>query len=117
MRLPRPQDATVSERKILEYLLSPTHPDGWGKARFYQQHGYDPDNWEVLAADLKKHAADNDVSRVESDLHRAKYVVEGPILTPSGRIANLRVVWAIPSGEDTPRLVTAYPIRPRLKKV
>lgn len=117
MRLPHAQDAIVSERKILEYLLSPAHPDGWGKAKFYELHGYHTTEWEALAADLKKHAEDNEVSRFERDRHRSKYVVDGPILTPSGRTANLRVVWAIPSGEDTPRLVTAYPIRPRRKEV
>ncbi len=33
--LPNAERAVVSERKVVDYLLSETHPDGRGKARFF----------------------------------------------------------------------------------
>ena len=38
-----------------------------------------------------------------------KFVITGPLTGPSGRTAILVSVWAIPTGEETPRFVTAYP--------
>jgi hypothetical protein len=37
--------------------------------------------------------------------------VEGPLLAPDGRSPNLRAVWFIDNGQDTPRFVTAYPLK------
>lgn len=39
----------------------------------------------------------------------AKYVVEGPLIAPDGREIRMRAVRFVRSGEELPRLVTAYP--------
>jgi hypothetical protein len=38
-----------------------------------------------------------------------KYIVDGRIVSPNGKTAQLRSIWIIDVGLDTPRLVTAYP--------
>jgi len=38
-----------------------------------------------------------------------KYVVEGKIAGPNGKVAVIQTVWVIERGEVRPRLVTAYP--------
>jgi hypothetical protein len=42
-------------------------------------------------------------------IHGEKYIVEGTIATPVGRVVRVRTVWIIDRGETVPRLVTAFP--------
>jgi len=46
--------------------------------------------------------------RMEST-HGKKYIVDGRIETPTGKVPIVRTVWIIDRGETVPRLVTAYP--------
>jgi hypothetical protein len=39
-----------------------------------------------------------------------KYVVEGVISGPAGRRADIRTIWITETGQDRPRLITAYPL-------
>jgi hypothetical protein len=48
-RLPNAEHAIVAQSKIVDYLVSLSHPDGRGKARFVLSHGFSPDDWELLA--------------------------------------------------------------------
>jgi len=38
-------------------------------------------------------------------------VIEGPLQAAEGRRPNLRSIWFIDTGMQTPRLVTAYPLK------
>lgn len=109
MKLPNYEDAVVPERKITAYLLSLTHRDGRSKAAFFIRFGFLVDDWELLANALRRHAADHEVVEVEATPFGTSYTVEGPLITPDGRSAQVRVVWFIETGEHIPRLVTAYP--------
>jgi hypothetical protein len=109
MQVPHADAAVVSQEKIVGYLLNPLHPDGAGKALFFRRLGFRAEQWEALAAALRDLATRSEViSRVDSK-HGAKYIIDGLVDTPSGRTANVRTVWIIDAGEETPRLVTAYP--------
>ena len=48
-------------------------------------------------------------SAITSDFG-VKYVVEGVISGPGGRRAVIRTVWVVETGQDRPRLITAYPL-------
>ncbi len=48
--------------KIREYLLSDAHPVGRFKAAFFVALGYSAAEWEVLAADLRRHAMENEAT-------------------------------------------------------
>jgi hypothetical protein len=61
-----------------------------------------------LVAGLAGVANGEVVLGVES-VHVVKYVVDGPLTSPTGKQAVVRTVWIIDRGEDVPRLVTAYP--------
>jgi len=65
MRVPNYEQAVVSERKIVAYLLSVTHRDGRSKAAFFMRFGFTADSWEILANALRRHAADHEVAEVE----------------------------------------------------
>ena len=107
--LPNAARAIVSERKLKEYLLSQTHPDGRGKAKFFAAHGFSAEHWQVLAEALKSHAAAHPVAGEEETVFGVRYVVDGKLLAPDGRSPRVRSVWFIDVGSDNPRLVTAYP--------
>jgi hypothetical protein len=110
LALPNYEKAAISEAKIVDYLLSLSHPGGRGKAIFFRHFGFSVDEWEALAEALLLHATQNEVKAVEITPFGARYVIEGELPTPVGRAPMVRAVWFIDQGSDTPRLVTAYPI-------
>lgn len=111
--LPNAERALIARSKILDYLLSETHPDGRGKARFFAAHGFSPAQWELLAAALRDHARAHRVAETVETAFGARYVVEGGLKAPDGRTPGVRAVWFIRTGWEIPELVTAYPMKRR----
>src|ERR1041385_7628464 len=77
LRLPNGGSAIVSEAKICNYLLSPTHPVGRFKAAFFSALGYTIDNWEHLQADLLELAQLGEASAGRESPYGQKYEVRG----------------------------------------
>lgn len=113
MKLPNAHLATIPIDKILGYLLSATHPRGKAKAAFFRSLGFDQSTPASLAAQLTTHAVENDVLYETAAEFGVRYVVDGWIGSPSGHRARIRTVWFIDYGRETPRFVTAHPIRGR----
>ena len=113
MKLPNYENAIVPRVKIIEYLLSPTHRDGRSKAEFFTRYGFSVDRWEELAAALLRHAAGHAIAKIEDSPFGARYIIEGGLSTPDGRVPVIRSVWFIETGAHIPRFVTAYPLHRR----
>ncbi|MCD6507720.1 hypothetical protein J7M22_14020 [Candidatus Poribacteria bacterium] len=111
MKLPNHGEARIPKGKVTGYLLSTTHRDGHHKAAFFMNYGFSAEEWEMLVNALLRHAAENEVVKTERTPFGTRYVVDGPLSTPSGRSVNVRVVWFIEHNETIPRLVTAYPLK------
>jgi hypothetical protein len=109
MQLPNANTAELSREKIVGYLLNPEHPDGAGKAAFFYAAGFRVERWQELADALKSLAERVPVTRSVDSSHGSKYIVDGPIGTPSGRTVTVRTVWIVDRGSQVPRLVTAFP--------
>ena len=109
MRLPNADQAQVDREKITEYLLSDTHPDGSGKARFFKKFGFRTEVWEILAASLRKHGSSHSVVKIVESAYGMRYTVEGEIEAPDGRNPRVRTVWVIERNSTRPRFITAYP--------
>jgi hypothetical protein len=109
MLLPNADAAVVSKAKIVDYLLNPQHPDGAGKATFFESLGFTAQDWQVLAGALQQMVASSSVIKSVESIHGAKYIIDGAIQAPGRRSANIRSVWIIDRGKEIPRLVTAYP--------
>ncbi len=107
--LPNRERAQVPAAKLIDYLLSETHPVGRSKARFFRGFGYGETNSELLERDLKSVAESGETEQTVSSLHGTKYVIRGLLKTPSGKTVEVRTVWILESGQDHPRFVTAYP--------
>ena len=110
MKLPHNELALVPREKIADYLLSFTHPQGRHKAAFFSSFGLSGENWEMLADSLRRHAADHEVTKVEVTPFGTRYVVEGIMEMPDGRLPLVRSVWFVANGNEIPKFATAYPI-------
>jgi hypothetical protein len=113
MQLPNASQAVVSSAKILDYLLSDSHPHGRGKARFFVSHGFLGSDWGRLATALRRHALLHPVCQVVESRFGVRYVIEGGLSSPDGRVPSVRTVWFIRFGREIPEFVTAYPVRLR----
>ena len=108
MRLPNAEQAVVDPAKVRDYLLSPEHPIGRGKARFFAALGFRQAEWPALQAALRAHGAAGEATAGLSP-YGQKYEVAGILEGPSGRRASVVTVWIVERGEAAPRLVTAFP--------
>jgi len=111
MKLPNCEHAYVPRAKLEGYLLALAHPVGGVKARFFRSLGFHEGNTHLLEQELLMIAAAGDVEEIVPSPHGTKYVVDGRIRTPGGRVARVRTVWVVDVGREHPRLVTAYPRR------
>lgn len=81
MKIPNSERVHVSRAKIVDYLLSSTHPDGSSKAAFFVRFGFSAKAWETLAAALLAHGRALDVKRTETSPFGTRYIIEGIIHT------------------------------------
>jgi hypothetical protein len=109
MKLPHAPEAEVSRTKIVNYLLSETHVVGRHKAVLFRALGYDVKRWRALADALKRHA----VTKEEPSPFGTRFVIEGIMKTPSGRVPSVRSVWFLRHQGSIPRFVTAYLLKQR----
>jgi hypothetical protein len=110
MKLPHSERATISRRKLVDYLLSLTHPGGRSKARFFRRWGFTEENWALLAELLLAIARSGEVCKTISSPYGIKYIVEEELQLPQGGRRKVRTVWIVETGGDTPCFVTAYPV-------
>lgn len=109
MELPNKSKAQVPLEKIVDYLLSETHPVGKSKAKYFRSYGFDDENASDLAQGLLAIAQNSAVEDTERSRYGTKYVLDGELETPNGDMIQVRTVWIIETDDDTPRFVTAYP--------
>ncbi|MCY4527172.1 MAG: hypothetical protein OXB89_11270 [Anaerolineaceae bacterium] len=109
MKLPNAEHAVIEEAKITRYLLNLDSRDGHGKAKFFLAHGFSLARWYELEETLLWHAVAHNVVDVASGVDGTLYVIEGVANTPDGRSPYIRSIWFIESGQEIPRLTSAYP--------
>ena len=106
VKLPNAERAIVDPVRVRDYLLSPVHPVGRAKARFFTALGFDQHTWVELQRALLAHAH-GEAEPASGGAYGQKYSVRGMLQGPTGRIAPVVSVWIILAGEEVPRLVTA----------
>lgn len=108
MKLPGAERAVVDSAKVRNYLLSPEHPVGRAKARFFVQCGFERASWTALQDQLLRLATE-DAALGDTTPFGQKFVTRGTIQAPGGGTVAVVAVWIVLNGEDFPRFVTAYP--------
>jgi hypothetical protein len=109
MRLPFVDQASVSQTKLVEYLLNPDHPRGRGKAQFFLRLGFRREQPDILRQALLRLAATAEMAETKGMFGR-KFVGAGELETPGGRTVHVVTVWMLADGAPPPQLVTAFPI-------
>lgn len=109
MKLPNSKSAIIPKEKLTNYLLSATHPTGRFKARFFRNLGFDENNVKVFETCIRK-LAEKPISESSTSSYGTKYIIDGEIETPSGKIIKVRTVWIIEKGQNRPRFITIYPV-------
>lgn len=109
MKLPLAEHAIVAPAKVHSYLLSPLHPIGGDKAKFFAGLGYSQAAWQALRADIELHAREGEVVRISDSPFGRKYRVRGSLVGPIGRSVILITVWIRSHADAPPRFLTAFP--------
>lgn len=100
----------ISQDKLIDYVLSETHATGKFKAKFFRNLGFNETNIHLFEKALHKLAKSQEVTDVVSSKYGTKYIIDGPIDTPRGKVVNVRTIWIIERGQFNPRFVTVYPV-------
>jgi hypothetical protein len=107
--LPNADRAEIDPAKLHSYLLSPSHPVGRFKARFFVALGYSAGEWQALEADLRIQHLSQPAEAGPRLPYGQSYTIRAILKGPSGAAASVVSVWFIRSGTAVPHFVTAYP--------
>lgn len=109
MKLPNAANAVIAEEKIAAYLLDVTHRRGGSKARLLYSLGYNSQNWQQLAHDIRLQHLVTDVIEQRDTAWGRRFDIVAPITGPTGDTLLFHSVWQIDLGSEFPRLITMYP--------
>ena len=107
--LPNVDAAYVEPAKIVDYLLNSGHNVGGPKSLFFESFGFSGEQPQVFEAALLVHAREKDALAQPITPHGQKFEIIGPMHCPDGRLAWVKTIWIINTGQTAPRLVTAIP--------
>lgn len=109
MILPNANRAEIDPEKLRGYLLSPTHPVGRFKARFFAALGYSADEWQTLEADLRIQHLSQDAEPGVRTPYGRPFTIQAILRGPNGESASVVSVWFVREIGAVPHFVTAYP--------
>lgn len=108
MKLLNGDRAVVEDAKLLDYILSPTHPIGRHHAALFEELlGITRDNADILRTALLDAAMNTDVTPGHQSAFGPKFEMRLEMAGPEGPKTVL-AVWLIESSADRPRLITCY---------
>src|SRR3970040_1867349 len=109
MKLPAAERAVIEPAKIRDYLLSTSHPVGRFKAPFFASLGYTSANWRRLDEGLRDLAISGEAELGKDSPYGQKYEIRGTLRGPSGKSAEVLIVWVVLFIGDVPQFVTVFP--------
>jgi len=101
-KLPRSGQLAVERRKVVDYLLSETHPDGESKARFFTARGFTRNRSRGLADALLQHGREREVETETSNDYGIKYILRCELVTPDKRNPCIKSVWILENDDPPP---------------
>jgi hypothetical protein len=106
-KLSNGENAIVPMEKLVNYCLNPDHPRGKDKARvFASVLGFTQNSASQLAALAQQAAVNGEVTKETITVFGRYYRVDWAI--PVRTEVVLRTIWEIATGEEIPRLVSAF---------
>jgi uncharacterized protein DUF6883 len=99
MKFPNATDLIVEREKILDYLLNPLHRYGAAKAKFFTAFGFRADAWQILGEAFRELGRKNDIVGAYETGFSPRFIVEGELNAPAGRLPRVRTVWQFDYGQ------------------
>jgi outer membrane receptor for Fe3+-dicitrate len=100
-----PQDATIAQAKLTQYLLVLLPKDD--KSKFLAQAGYTLDNWQQLEQDLRTQVLTQPAEPIETTRYGEKYAIRACLRGVNGIELNILTIWMVTN--DTTKFVTLVP--------
>lgn len=109
----------IERRKLEEYLLSPTHPDGRNKLRLWRGvFGIEEGDAELLERLIREHLSQASPQEREPLMKRGNppmtyrrwELVIPRFRGPNGNVGPVLTAWALDPDRDLPHLTTARPL-------
>jgi hypothetical protein len=108
MRLPNGEQAILDVGKLRKYALSPAHARGRHKARVFRQVlGLETTDAEWLRETLLRGAATGDAIKFSENPWGVLWRLDVTVQRHD-KIAVVRTIWIVRTGESVPRLVTCW---------
>jgi len=108
--MPNNELSIVADNKITDYLLSETHELGKHKANFFKRFGFNLTNIETFRNALLHHSEEREIETIKETPFGIKYELKCEFKTPDERNPCIVTVWIIENREESPKLITAYPV-------
>ena len=110
MELPYSDQLRVDQAKIVDYLLSESN--GRGKATFFLQFGFRPEQWAVLAEAIKAQARGHAVVLAVFALGHTLQCRRSDRYAERATASSARAhgLDTLEVGSEQPRLITAHPV-------
>lgn len=98
-------NSVIPSAKLTNYLLIRLPKDD--KSQFLDRGGYSIENWQQLDRDLRSQILPLEAEQIENTRYGQKYMIQGSLTGPNGRILQVKTVWIVTPSET--RFVTLVP--------
>ena len=110
MQLPNAQNASIDDRKLVDYCLSEDHPIGKHNARVFKAAlNYASEDFLELKNAILEQVTKGTALLTQSNQYGDLYVLDIVLDNPPKR-AQVRTSWIIKANEGFPRLTSCYVI-------
>ena len=106
MQIKLPENTTIKDEKITQYLLIPKKRND--KSKWLFQAGYTQKNWQIPEADLREQILSKYAKPIEKNEYGAKYKIKGHLTGPNGSVLSVVTIW-LKDVEGKTKFVTMYP--------
>ena len=98
----------IPEPKFTQYIFKPENSEGYSKGKaFISRLGYNTDNWELFAEEIKKQSKNYSMEIVERNGYGIKYQQDMIVFGTKNRPMWIKVIWL--QENDKLRLITLRP--------
>ncbi len=98
----------LAEPKFTQYIFNPENRDGYSKGKaFISRLGYDIDNWELFAKEIKNQSKNYPIKVAEEGKYGIKYQQDMIVFGTKNRPMWIKVIWM--QENDKLRLITLRP--------
>ena len=106
--LPNVERAVIDIKKLLDYCLNPTHPEGKHKSRVFRSAlGFTAQDAEQLRRMILDAVLTNEAVEQSTNEYGRRFAVDFHVAGLRGQVT-IRSTWLVRNDEDFPRLTSCF---------